>query len=93
MSADAPLFSPYDKFDYDAFFEGLDNYYLAFRSDDDDDFTAETDDKNNNELLLLVADNEPADKFFALAALIDVSFSSPAITVIMEQIKARDCTA
>jgi hypothetical protein len=70
MSTDAPLFSPYNEFDYDAFFGGLDNDNLAFRSDDDD-FTAGTDNTDDNELLLLVADNEPADKLFASAALID----------------------
>jgi hypothetical protein len=70
-------------------FEGLDNDNLAFRSHRDD-FTAGTD---NNELLLLVADNEPADKLFASAAFIHESYSSPAITAIMERIKAWDRTA
>jgi hypothetical protein len=93
MSTDAPLFSPYNEFNYDAFLGGLDNDDLAFR-DDDDDFTAETDNTDNHVLLLLVADNEPADKSFALAAaLIDESFYSPVIFASMEQIKARDCTA
>ena len=92
MSTDAPLFSPYNEFDYDAFFGGLDNDNLAFRSDDDE-FTAGTDNADDNELLLLVADNEPADKLFASAALIDESFSSPAIIAILERIDARDRTA
>ena len=70
MSADAPLFSPYDEFDYDAFFLGLvDDDNLALRSDNDD-FRAGTDSNDNNELLLLVKDNEPADKLFASAVLI-----------------------
>ncbi len=70
MSADAPLFSTYDEFNYDAFLGGLDNENLALRSDDDD-FTAGTDDNDDNELLLLVAVNEPLVKLFASAALID----------------------
>jgi hypothetical protein len=61
ISADAPLFSPYNECDYDAFFAGL----------DDDDLTARIDDNDDNELLLLVTDNEPADKLFAWATLID----------------------
>ena len=93
MSIDAPLFSPYDKFDYDAFFDGLlDNDDLALRTENDG-FLAGIDDNEDNEVLLLVADDEPADKLFASAALIDESCSSPAITALMEQIKARDCTA
>ena len=36
MSTDAPSFSPYNEFDYDAFLGGLDNDDLAFRSDNDD---------------------------------------------------------
>jgi hypothetical protein len=60
MSADAPLFSPYDEFDYDACLGGL----------DDDDLTAGTDDNYDTELLLLVTDNKPADKLFAGATLI-----------------------
>ncbi len=40
-----------------------------------------------------MADDEPADKLFASAPLIDELFSSPTITAIMEQIQARDFTA
>jgi hypothetical protein len=56
------LFSPYDEFDYDAFFGGLERNNLAFRSDNDD-FTAGTDNNDDNELLLVVADYEPAKRF------------------------------
>jgi hypothetical protein len=91
-STDAPLFNPYDKFEYDAFSGGLDNDDLALRSDND--FTAGTNGNDNYDLLVVAADNEPpADKPFASAALFDESFSSPAKTVNIERIKARDCTA
>ena len=92
MSADEPLFSPYNAFNCDALYGGLDNDNLAFRSDNDD-FAAGPDNNDNNELLLLVANNESADKLFASAALIDEFFSSPVIPAFMEQIKARDQTA
>ena len=86
MSTDAPLSSPHDEFDYDHAFLGGHN--------DDDFAAARTANNDVNELLLLVADNEePGDKLFASAAVIDESFSSPAITAIMEQIKTRDRTA
>ena len=64
MSTNVPLFSPFDKFDYDAFYAGTDN----------DDYD----------------DEESAEKLHAAAAAIDESLSSPAITKIMERIKARD---
>ena len=79
MSTNAPLFSPYDEFDYDAFYAGNDN--------NDDNVVA-----NEDEVVLVVNEDESAEKLYAAAAaaVTDGSFSSPAMTLIMERIKARD---
>ena len=73
------LFSPYDKFDYDAFYAGKD--------DDVDDVVADEDE------VLAMDDDESAERLHAGAANFDESYSSRAITKIMERIKARDCAA
>ena len=75
MSTNVSLFSPYDKFDYDAFYAGDD--------DDDDNVVADEDE------VLVMDEDESAEKLHAAAAAIDESFSSPAITTIIERIKAR----
>jgi hypothetical protein len=76
ISTNVPLFSPYDRFDYNAFCAGND--------DDDDNVNADEDE------VLVMDEDEPAEKLHAAAAVIDELFSSPARTTIMERIKARD---
>ena len=79
MSTNVSLFNPYDEFDYDAFYAGKDN--------DVDDVVADKDE------VLAMDDYESAERSHAGAAVIDESYSSRAITKIMERIKARDCAA
>jgi hypothetical protein len=88
MNTDAPLFTPYDEFDYDDYLAGSDSGNFSVGSDDDDDVH-----DNDDDCEMLQLDNEPADKnvyAVAASAIADESFSSPAITAIMERIKARD---
>ena len=80
MSTSAPLFSPYDAFDYDDFFAGNGDY------NEDNDYDNNSDDDNE----LLVVEDASADELVLATAGIDESFSSPAITAIMERVKARD---
>ena len=79
MSTNVPLFSPYDEFDYDAFYAG--------KNDDVDDVVVDKDE------VLAMDDDESAERLHAGAAVIDESYSSWAITKIMERIKARDRAA
>ena len=79
MSPNAPLYSPYDNFDYDAFLAG---------DADNTDYYDVCVAHNDNEVLAIY--DESSDKIYADAADIDESFSSPTITAIMERIKARD---
>jgi hypothetical protein len=79
MSTRVPLFSAYDEFDYDAFYAGNDN--------DIDDVIADEDEG------LAMDDHESAERLHAGAAVIDESYSSRAITKIMERVKARDRAA
>ena len=71
--------SPYDKFNHNAFYAGND--------DGDDDVIADEDE------VLVMDDDESAERLHAGAAVIHESYSSPAITKIMECIKARDRAA
>jgi hypothetical protein len=79
MSTNAPLFSPHDKFDYDAFYAGNDN--------DDDNAVA------NEDEVLVMDEDKSVEKLHAAAAGFDGSFSFPAVTAITERIKAREITA
>jgi hypothetical protein len=81
MSTSLPLFSPFDEFDYGDSFAGY---------EDDKDYDNGNDDNCNNDNDGLVVEDESTDRLSAAAAGIDESFSSPAITAIMEAIKERD---
>ena len=85
MNTDAPLFAPYEEFDYDDSLAGSDKngHFSGWSEQDDND----EDNEDDDDCVPLRLDNEAADNVDAVAAGVvaaDGSYPSPAITATNE---------